>query len=188
MPEIDPLDRLLDAALHSYADPGPGAGLEQRILRTVAQQAAAKAHRSWGSPLRWAAGSSFAAAALLLVFVLLPGPKVTSPAPPPRAAIARHAPQTLATTTSPPAKPVHHRERPAVAVASQPTAAPKLAVFPTPTPLSPQERALVGLVTGASIERRKDLIAAQQQGDTPLRIAAISIPSIEPPQEGKEKQ
>ena len=32
MPEKDDLDRLLDSALSTYADPGPESGLEERVL------------------------------------------------------------------------------------------------------------------------------------------------------------
>jgi hypothetical protein len=57
---------------------------------------------------------------------------------------------------------------------------PKLDVFPTPQPLTPQERALSSMATQAPVPLRKALAEAQTQEDTPVRIAAIHIPPIEP--------
>jgi hypothetical protein len=60
------LDRLLDSALGTYGDPGPGSGLEGRILRRMAADGAEKPRRRW---LWWAIALP-AAACLLLLMVL----------------------------------------------------------------------------------------------------------------------
>jgi hypothetical protein len=63
----DELDRLLDSALATYADPGPGADLERRILGRIAAEAVPVPRRSW---LPWAMALTVAAG-LLLVAVLM---------------------------------------------------------------------------------------------------------------------
>jgi hypothetical protein len=61
---------------------------------------------------------------------------------------------------------------------------PKLDVFPTPQPLSSQEEALVSFAAKAPERERESLIAAQQEEDAPLSIAAIEIKPLEPPAGG----
>lgn len=58
---------------------------------------------------------------------------------------------------------------------------PKLDVFPTPQPMTKQERTLAAVASEAPVPLRKALAEAQRQDDAPLRIAAIHIPPIEPP-------
>lgn len=57
---------------------------------------------------------------------------------------------------------------------------PKLDVFPTPQPLTSQERALVSVTTEAPVPVRKALADAQTQDNFPIHIAAIHIPPVEP--------
>lgn len=187
MPDKNDMNLLLDAALRSYADPGPDSGFEQRILRNVAEQDAARTRHPWRMRLLWAAGASLAAVCLLLVFIFSPRlktvPHTASTQPP----LERHPPESNTAAVPPRSQPgLFYRHKLGPHSIAQPAPAPKLAVFPTPAPLSAQEQALVRLVVGATAEQRNDLIAAQQQGDKPLRIAAISIPSLKPPEEGKE--
>lgn len=181
----DDMDLLLDAALRSYADPGPDSGLEQRILHNVAQHAAVETRPAWRSRLLWASGFSLVATCLLLVWIFAPRLKTNL-----QASVERRTPQTRATRMPEAVATIQpvplHRKSLVRRALTQPASAPKLAVFPMPTPLSPQERSLVRLVSVATAEQRKDLIAAQQLGDAPLRIATISIPSLEPPQKDKE--
>ena len=56
---------------------------------------------------------------------------------------------------------------------------PKLDVFPTPQPLTPEERAFVVLITQTPTPVRNALLAAQEQDDAPVHIAAIHIPPLE---------
>ena len=189
MPERDDLDLMLDAALRSYADPsadaGPDSDLAQRILRRIAERNPPRTQNPWRVRLLWAAGFSLAAASLLLLIVFAPWRKTLPPAPRTEASIKSRPPAELGAKRTPaPSSPSHAHRRTPRSI-PQLASAPKLAVFPTPTPLSAQERELVRLVAGASAEQRNNLMAAQQT-IAPLHIAAISIPSIEPPQEGKE--
>jgi hypothetical protein len=187
MSEKDDLDLLLDAALRSYADPGADSGLEQRILQRIQKHPSRLALHPWRNRLLWAAGISLAASCLLLAVVSTPPREMTPSSVNPHASVESRLPQLHATNPPHPLKttPLRRKRSGPLAIPEQ-TLAPKLAVFPTPTPLSPQERALVHLVSGATAVQRKDFVAAQQQDDTPLRIAAISIPSLEPPETGKE--
>jgi hypothetical protein len=64
---------------------------------------------------------------------------------------------------------------------------PKLDVFPSPQPLTPQERVLVTAATrGSETEREALLEAAKPPSDAPLAIADLSIPPLVPPDEGKK--
>lgn len=183
MLDREELDRLIDAALSSYA--APETGVETRVLARIAATRRRRQVRNW-----LIAGSGLAlAASILLLFgfnirlahtprttnrtehftatatpaIVVPAPHLASPTKPHRIAAAEH----LRTGTRLPATP-------------------KLAVFPTPIPLSAEERALVRLATETTSEERKNLLEARQQAAEPLHIASISIPPIEPPPEGKE--
>jgi hypothetical protein len=65
---------------------------------------------------------------------------------------------------------------------------PKLAIFPTPQPITPQERELAAYAGHRhSLELNplpSALPAAREPGDTPIVIAAIQIPLIKSPNEG----
>jgi hypothetical protein len=202
MSEKDDLNLLLDAALHSYSDPGAGldSGLEQRILHRIAEHAGVHAQSSRRRRLipinrLWAVGLSLAAATVLLVIVSAPWrktrPRVAPQVAPyvavdtqPTVESSRPTDHSVTRTLAPSRRVQLRRERSTTHAAPQ--QAPKLAVFPTPTPLSAQEQALVRLVSSSSAQQQQDLMTAQQQAATPLRVAAISIPPIQPPQEGKE--
>jgi len=194
MPEKDDLDLLLDSALSTYADPGPDSGLEQRVLAAVAaarveQGATAKPRRSW---LPWAIALPVAAGLLILWLAI---PKVVhSPVTPPRT--ADNNKPVNAPFVSPPANPSQklghhsHPSGPAIHPAPPPQVAhaapsPKLDVFPTPAPLSPEERALVTVADAGPAAPRQALIEAQQQPDAPLSVAALNIPPLAQPDEGK---
>lgn len=184
MADRDDLDRLLDAALSTYADASPD--LAPRVLTQVSARAATRSRRLlwiWGAGLV----TAMAAALLLLIApwhtpqpqlaprteasVLPPSPEHTIPAEAPSAthdAVA-HA-QRITFTRIP-------------AISAPP---PKQDIFPAPRPLSAEEQALAHLVAHSSQDQRRDLLAAQQQSDAPIRISDISIPPIQPPDEGKE--
>ncbi len=209
MPENDDLDFLLDSALATYADPGRDSGLEQRVLAaltaTCAEHAApAKPRPLW---LPWAIAIPVAAGLLILWISI--GKTVHAPSIQPRMAIHKNAPATeaLATNTSEHGQAKHPsgaKARGNVA-ASAPFAStrgklkpcadtnphcgkrsiPKLDVFPTPTPLTDEERALVAAADTGPPSEREALIASQQHGDAPLSIAALNIPPLATSGEGK---
>ena len=197
----DELDRLLDSALATYAGPSPDSGLEQRILSRIAAETHATSRRRW---LAWAI--ALPAAAILLLFAGLSIARQTHT--PHLASQQGHiSPQPLAspnqqteekqgnvlyqgTTSVVPKK--HSKGRWALAPEGTPhprrvpqaEPLPKLAIFPTPQPLSPQEQALVNFAAHATAPERESLIAAQVQADAPLHISAIQIEPLQPPAAG----
>ncbi len=177
MPDRDSLDRLLDAALSNYAEPAPG--LDRRVLARISAADAPRRRFVWLWP------AAIAAAALLLV--VEPWRSSLPPHTAPRATIA--PPPARAAVEPPPAPrlaPPRLQHTAAPRAIAAPAPLPRLDIFPAPTPLSPQEQALARLIAQSSAKERNTLIAAQQEADAPIRISAISIPPLQPPDEGKE--
>ncbi|HEX5423947.1 MAG TPA: hypothetical protein VFW94_10385, partial [Candidatus Acidoferrales bacterium] len=197
-----------DSALATYADPGPDSGadrgLEQRILTRIAAERHGPTRRRW---LAWAVG--LPAAAILLLFAGLSIARRTyapSPASQQGHISSQHLPRWnqqaaekrgndlyQGTTSVVPKK--HSKEQRALASeaaphsrraarAAQAERLPKLDVFPTPQPLSPEEQALVIFAADANKSERESLVIAQQQANAPLHIAAIHIKPLQPPAAG----
>ncbi|MDE3150299.1 MAG: hypothetical protein KGL37_12590 [Acidobacteriota bacterium] len=188
-------DVLIDAALATYADPGPDSGLDRRVMARISEARIAAEpapRRRW---LPWAIALP-AAACLLLFLLVLSGPKQLHPpsSNPEQANQSQEAPIAVARTapsTAPQALPAHGTKAPghgprsrATALAAKPAPLPKLDVFPTPRPLTPEEQALVEFAAHATKAERESFFAAQQQADEPLQIVAIQIPPLEPPAPG----
>ncbi|MDE3186780.1 MAG: hypothetical protein KGM96_04560 [Acidobacteriota bacterium] len=179
---------MLDSALTTYGDPGPDSGLEQRVLARVAATGTPRPHRRW---LRWAIALPVAACLLILV---MSKPKIshspdahsTGVTQASEPAAARPEPQlALQPASASRGELAARKSRPhSVAVAAKKAPLPKLDVFPTPQPLTPQEQALVAFATQAPAPERKALLEMQKQMSEPIRIAAIHIPPIEPPAPG----
>ncbi len=142
-------EQWLDAALSHYSDVQPRPGLEQRILASL------EARRR---PLRWSRWLWIPAAAVLIVSAALLWNLhrsalpvvVVSKAPPQRTEAAGLNPRIIRTV--PPA--VHLRRvapRRMQAAVRRPEP-PKQEVFPSPEPLSEQERLALGLVRNAPEE------------------------------------
>jgi hypothetical protein len=72
-----------------------------------------------------------------------------------------------------------HRE-----VASTTTALPKLAVFPTPRPLTPEEEALVAFAKHGPPEVQRAVLEDQKHWDDPIIVAESGKP---PPQSGNQQ-
>lgn len=147
--EDDALDRALDAALAKYTAVEPRPGLEERILANL------RAQQSSPAPSRWQWVAVGVAAMLVLVLALSVGSK--------------HRPQHMVRTPNNVVKEGRetqalghtNKQQPALewpvsvhtAVKSRPRnrtataiSAPRLAHFPSPLPLSEQERILAGYV------------------------------------------
>ena len=195
MPERDDLDRLLDSALATYAE--PRGGLEKRALARVMTRVDEE-HSVGPAPRRrwlvWAVAISLTACIALYVSISVvrqPHANKVQPAP-------KHEQASLPPLQTAPQKTLHavgpSKARAAAEVIQHPnttaaTAAapkPKLDVFPAPQPLSAQEQALIALAK-QSPELRREALARAQQDDTPLRISEIQIPPILPPDEGKNQ-
>ena len=150
----DELDRLLGSALKQYAAVQPREGLEIRILAHLRSQSAEGASHAWW---RWfTATAAVAALAVIITMALRPHAK-------PQSTVAQHLPASAAVpnlaATSQPKRAV---QRPkvrlhAVADAQVAKALPKLDQFPSPQPLSEQEKILANYV--ARYPERAVLIA-----------------------------
>jgi hypothetical protein len=195
MREKDDLDLLLDSALATYADPGPDSGLEYRVLaaltaiRTEPPAVLTPWPRRW---LPWAIAVPIAAGLLLLWLSMARNKPL--PASEPQQA-RQSAPAPIAQPAAPSnevrrAVPRRHPVRippPTSSVqTAQATPLPKLDVFPTPQPLTAEERALVDVVAQSPLPVREALVQAQTQDDSPVRIAAIHIPPLEPSDQGQQ--
>jgi hypothetical protein len=174
------LDRELDAALSKFAAVGPRTGLEDRILANLRGQQARVPQRSWW---RWPALAALAAAIVVTLFLAWrpqsPVQKIASN-PSATTQIDGHvgtetnngrsdATQLSDVRSGRRLKPraVSH----AVRVAS---AAPKLDQFPSPQPLSEQERILARYI--ANFPQQAALVA-QARADAQRRDAAEEIDS-----------
>lgn len=192
MPENDPLDRLIDSALATYADPSPGLALVQRALARVAAEGGhARTHR-W---LPWAIALPVATG--LLILIMLSGSKPVHRAPdrtnhaqisqPPHIATTGTGQLFLAHSAATQHVNTSRQQTPArrAAFVAKTAPLPKLNVFPTPQPLTPEEQALAEFAARASTSERQSLLTAQEQADAPLQIAAIQIQPIPPPTQGE---
>lgn len=193
MREKDELDSLLDAALSTYADPGPDSSLEQRVLARVSTQLVPLPRPRW---LPWAI--ALAAASCLLLFVVISAPKrIHAPLRNARSAQLSNASPAVTTQHGPMPLVPHSTfthganltmakvQRPLMEITHRSAPFPKLDVFPTPQPLTPEEQALVAFATQVPQQQVEAVIEAQEQVGAPLTIAAIRIQPLEQPEQGQ---
>ena len=180
------VDELLEAALRNYAGAEPRSGLEGRVLAGVrARQQAARRRTAWA----WAVGvAGVAAMVTLLVFYWphrQPAPlPVTAKVPAiPSAPMVAKAASVVQPTM--PRRPV----RPAAAT----TVDWRPQQFPTPRPLSEQEKLLLAYVQALKNSPAAAAPEANPQPEhdleiSPLSIAAIKIEPLAPPEDGDGKR
>jgi hypothetical protein len=137
------LDRLLDAALKQYAAVQPREGLQGRILARMRSETAESASHAWW---RWlSAAAAVGALAVVIAMTLRPHAR-------PQPMVAQHPPVALPTAklaaSSQQRKAVQRPTRRVHAVADiqVPKALPKLDQFPSPQPLSEEEKLLASYV------------------------------------------
>jgi hypothetical protein len=161
--EDDALDHELDAALSQYAAVEPRSGLEERILANLQAERAQIPERAWW---RWVA-ATVAVVIIIAVALMWKSGRPTQqqivqhPAieqslkksPPQVAANDEHSGVRNVITPTRRAG-VHHLQRVADAVA---TVNPKLDIFPSPQPMSEQERLLAAYI--AQSPERAALVA-----------------------------
>lgn len=164
------LDELLDSMLSTYSAAEPRPDLETMVLAKLRDAENREESRSWNSRWLWA-GAAVMAAAVLLIFL----------------STARHSrmavPENVAVQKQPPAQSqpqeqqalpagagnmVHHQrqkhapvrvENAGLALSQRPS------VFPTPTPLSDQERLLLSYYARTP---REELIAQSHPDEPPV--------------------
>ncbi len=184
------LDRLLDSALKTYAEPEPG--LEGRVLLSLAEIRTAP--RRAVPNRRWLYWSAVVPVAAGLLFMLTarksPQPGLQSQANAPEQVATAHSAQSappFSTSRAPVSamrRPAFHAQRNTDHAALKSAALPKLDVFPAPRPLTAEERALYSFATEVPEKQRQAVLNAQKKDDAPLDVAAIRIPPLETPAEG----
>src|SRR2546423_502696 len=138
----DELDRLLDGALKQYAAVQPREGLEGRILARMRSESAERASHAWWRWLR--AAAAVGALAVVIAMTLRPHAR-------PQPMVAQHRsvalPAAKLAASSQQRKAVQRPTRRVHAVADiQVPKVPKLDQFPSPQPLSEQEKLLASYV------------------------------------------
>jgi hypothetical protein len=169
----DELDDLIDGALPEYSSAGPMDGLEDRVLYRV--QAAGAARRSpWPYRLWFAIP---ALAALLFAGIALrmgwnPQSRVMD--------ATRKAEVSVPSSPTPPQPSLAPATRVVMPEPKTPARSlPKEEFFPTPTPLTDEERALVAWVGRAPIEAEQAFADLQKRIAEPITIQPIQIPPLQ---------
>lgn len=162
--ENDALGRELDAALAKYAAAEPRAGIEDRVLANLRAERERVPDRAWW---RWSVAGALAAVVVVALALFWRSGKPSHPV------VAIHSSDTTPGTKEPATQVASngegngsrrsetnqvrtiaaHRQRPATSSAGRP----KLSQFPSPEPLSEQERILQNYV--AKYPERAVLIA-----------------------------
>ncbi len=171
-------DELVEAALRERANAQPRTGLEERILRSVEAQRSPRLVRL----PRWAwAFAAGAAAVVLAATLILHRPAVSGPS----------APTVSITETPKPVKPGPSRN--VIARVPPPAANSKtvrLAVFPSPRPLSAQEKLLLAYVRKSRLAESAAVSAQPLDEELKipkLEVAALDIKPIEDSEKTPEK-
>ena len=149
--ENDALYRELDAALAKYAAVEPRAGIEERVLANLRAERTRVADRGWW---RWGVAATAAAVIAVAVAVISNSARPSRPANPPLATtqhlsnpgtqMANHHSETVGRRGGGPVRRTNRHPAQSTAVV---TAVPKLDQFPSPQPLSEQEKILASYVS-----------------------------------------
>ncbi|HVP46741.1 MAG TPA: hypothetical protein VMT32_09165 [Bryobacteraceae bacterium] len=163
------LDRMIDTALAGYSSAQPLEGLEERVLNRVRLSARRRV-------IGWAVAMAVVASVVVAaIFVRIPRAavpagqdvaRVQTPAPP------RLVPETLRIA------PKQRRGRIVTKRAEPPRPLPRLEQFPSPTPMTTEERALLAFVEHHPDEA-KQLVTQQQKSGEPIEIQPIQIAPLQ---------
>jgi hypothetical protein len=159
----DELDDLIDGALPGYADASPLEGLEERVLYRVHAARAAR-RRPW--PRRVAFAAPVLAALLLAVVVL---PSWWKPVPPAPNPAPIHAALNL---------PVFKSQSPAPRRIHLFRALPKQPCFPSPVPMTDEERALAAWAGRAPQEVSQAFADLRKRSEEPVAIQPLAIEAL----------
>lgn len=177
------LDAVLDAALRSYAEPPsvPNARFAAARILEQGRELDDRRHRLW----IWAMAAPVTAcailiAALAILFPLRPSPQIAWTPSAPGVVNTPHSAIQPSHTLAP-----HRRTGPVDRVsASQPQPLPKLDVFPTPEPLSPEEQALLDFAKHGPPQVQRAVVEDQKHWDDPIIVADLQN---QPPQSGSQQ-
>lgn len=154
----DELDRILDSALASYSTQEPWPGLTQRIVARLEPGRRAGWLR-WSLPLAAAAG-------ILLAVLWWGGSERPAVAVVPEVPKTQPAQPVTAAVAVPPQRHQQAAKRPALA---------RRRVFPTPSPITEEERALLRLVTSSPPEVVDELRTSREHVNQALTVEPLFI-------------
>jgi hypothetical protein len=170
----DRIDQMIESGLRSYADPPAipetRLAVAQVMARVTDEQPPRLRRWQWAAPV---------AACLVVVFALglvwmLHAPRAPQIALVPPSPPVASVPSSSGSTSAP--VQVHPRRvNRTVARAAKEQPLPKLDVFPTPEPLSPEEQALVAFAARTPRSVQQQVIAAEQHVADPINIAELTI-------------
>lgn len=167
---------LLEASLRRYRSEEPRAGLEGRILTHVLSSDHSARRWTWV----WALGA--ATAGVLVIFALLQIPQHPAPAPSQEQVVVERtappaipSPPTQSTSPKPSLRTARLSGMPARGAVAQPS---RPAQFPTPAPLSEEERLLL-VYAAQSPNAETENLTTNDLGIKPLEIPDIMIAKIE---------
>jgi len=162
------IDDMLDSLLANYSSAEPRPGLETRILANLREAEEKKASQGWWD-FKWIWAGTVAAAIIVVVVLIsgrhrveppthvmvktrpaVPQPEIQPQAPGARNETVRIRPRKALAPTRPHNAALALNERPAV--------------FPTPTPLSEQEKLLLSYLAGTP---REEIIAESHPDEPP---------------------
>jgi hypothetical protein len=171
MENNDDLDRMIDSALAGYSSAQPLAGLEERVLNRVRLSARRRV-------IAWAvAGAVVASVMVAAIFVRMP--RAPAPASHDVARLQTPGPSLpVPVKEEPRVAPKHRRGRIATMRAEPPRPLPKLEQFPSPMPITAEERALLAFVKHHPAEA-KQFVAERQNGDKPIEIEPIEMAPLQ---------
>jgi hypothetical protein len=174
----DRVDEVIDAALRTYAEPREMPDARVAVARVLAQVESAESRKRFWT---WAAMVPAVTCLLMVILVSMwwmgrsrvqeiawvpKAPGVMRAEKPGRIAV-------LELSHSGARKPAHQNGAPAVAVVWE--RLPKMDVFPSPRPLTAEERALVVFAAQASPETKKQVVEAEKHVGDPIVIAELKI-------------
>jgi hypothetical protein len=166
---MDELERVLQEGISGYADGEPLAGLEERVISRVRMK-----ERSRRSRADWWAVLAVGAAALLVGGFVYLRMEHTKPPPISVAVVTKSVIPDLAprrTAAIRVSKPRGHSH------AKAPL--PKQPEFPTPFPLTSQERLLLAMVQQDPERTAQAFESLRKRASEPLEIAPLVIPPLE---------
>lgn len=163
------MDKILDSLLANYSSAEPRPGLETRILANLREAEEKKAPQGWWN-FKWI-WAGLVTAAIVIAAVLIGGRNRTTPPTHVIVKTNQPAPQPEIQPQAPAVRneaAIAHRRKPSMSPATRQSATLALsdrpAVFPTPTPLSEQERLLLRYYAGTP---REEVVAQSHPDELP---------------------
>lgn len=174
----DGIDRRIDGALRSYAEPSEAPEARIFLARMMERARVEDSGRRGG----WIWGAAVAAGLALMVAAgmvwMMPGPRRAETARTPQAPDAIRSERGVE-AEAPVSSRGRHVSGNRVTRVAAPEPLPKLQVFPTPRPLTQEEQMLAAFAQNASPAARHEVIEAQQHAGDPIVIAELKIAPLE---------